>query len=76
YDNDHFCLCNNYGKQRLANCFEFNHSEKFDCFGQSNCKNGAQFLQDRRTCSQTSVCACLTCFYGKRYELSSSGFGL
>ncbi|CAF2836494.1 unnamed protein product [Rotaria sp. Silwood2] len=76
YDNDHFCLCNNYGKQRLANCFEFNHSKKFDCFGQSNCKNGAQCLQDRRTCSQTSICVCLTCFYGKRCEFSSSGFGL
>ncbi|CAF4435355.1 unnamed protein product [Rotaria sp. Silwood2] len=76
YDNDHFCLCNNYGKQRLANCFEFNHSGKFDCFGQSNCENGAQCLQDRRTCSHTSVCVCLTCFYEKRYEFSSSGFDL
>ncbi|CAF1013120.1 unnamed protein product [Rotaria sp. Silwood1] len=76
YDNDYFCLCNNYGQQRLANCFEFNQSKKFDCCGQSNCENGAQCLQDRRTCSQTSVCACLTCFYGKRCQFSSSGLSL
>jgi hypothetical protein len=30
YDDIHICLCYNY-KQRLANCFEFNHNMTFDC---------------------------------------------
>ncbi|CAF2734227.1 unnamed protein product [Rotaria sp. Silwood2] len=55
YDDIHFCLCNNYGQQRVANCFEFNYKKKFDCFGQSNFENGAQCLQDRSTCAQTST---------------------
>ncbi|CAF0995427.1 unnamed protein product [Rotaria sp. Silwood1] len=76
YDDNHFCLCNNYGQQRVANCFEFNCIKKFDCFGQSNCENGAQCLQDRSTCPQTSACVCLTCFYGRRCQFSSNGFGL
>ncbi|CAF4159059.1 unnamed protein product [Rotaria sp. Silwood2] len=76
YDDIHFCLCNNYGQQRVANCFEFNYKKKFDCFGQSNCENGAQCLQDRSTCAQTSTCVFLTCFYGRRCQFSSNVFGL
>ncbi|CAF3689724.1 unnamed protein product [Rotaria sp. Silwood1] len=39
YDNVSICLCYNYGKQRLANCFDFNHDMKSDCLGQSVCEN-------------------------------------
>jgi hypothetical protein len=76
YDNSHFCLCNDFDHQRVANCFEFNASVKHDCFGQSNCENGAQCLQDRPNCPQTSICICPKCFYGTRCQFSSSLFGL
>ena len=46
YDDTYFCLCTNFGQQRLANCFEFNSTQHFDCFGQSDCLNGGQCLQD------------------------------
>ncbi|CAF2823515.1 unnamed protein product [Rotaria sp. Silwood2] len=76
YDDNHFCLCNYYGQQWIANCFEFNSTKKFDCLGQSTCENGAQCLQDRSTCPQTSTCICPACFYGARCQFSSIGFGL
>ena len=76
YDDTHFCLCYDFGLQRLANCFEFDYRRKFDCYGESNCQNGAQCLQDRHTCPQTSVCVCPTCYYGKLCQFSSNLFGL
>ncbi|CAF1360066.1 unnamed protein product [Adineta steineri] len=76
YDDSHFCLCNDYGKERVANCFEFNASIEHNCFGQSNCENGAQCLQDKYICPQTSICICPKCFYGKRCQFSSNLFGL
>ena len=76
FDDTHFCLCNEYGQQRVANCFEFNASMKHDCFGQSNCENGAQCLQDRPNCPEKSVCVCPQCFYGVKCQFSTSLFGL
>ena len=76
YDNNHFCLCNDYNNERLANCFEFNPSIKHDCFGQSNCENNAQCLQDKPICPQTSMCICPKCYYGTRCQFSSSLFDL
>jgi hypothetical protein len=76
YDDTHFCLCSDFGSQRLANCFEFNYTKKFDCFGQSSCVNEAACLQDRLTCPLMSVCMCPTCFYGAQCQFSSNGLGL
>jgi hypothetical protein len=76
YDDNHFCLCEDYDHQRLTNCFEFNLSIKHDCFGKSNCENGAQCLQDNSICPQTSICVCQKCFYGTRCQFGSSLFGL
>jgi hypothetical protein len=76
YDDNHFCLCNDYGQQRVANCFEFNYTKRFDCFSQSNCEHGAECLQDKQTCPQTSMCLCQPCFHGARCQFSSRGFGL
>ena len=76
YDDNHFCLCTNFGTQRVANCFEFDYRRKFDCFGHSQCENGARCLQDSLTCPKTSICACQTCFYGTRCQFSSSSSGL
>jgi hypothetical protein len=76
YDDSHFCLCDDFGDQRVANCFEFNHTIQHDCFDGSSCENGAQCLQDRSNCPQTSICVCPECFYGTRCQFSSSLFGL
>ncbi|CAF1548192.1 unnamed protein product, partial [Adineta steineri] len=76
YDDNHFCLCNYFGQQRIANCFEFDSKKKFDCSGRSNCQNEAQCLQDRFTCPQTSICVCRPCFYGTLCQFSAQGFGL
>ncbi|CAF1355312.1 unnamed protein product [Adineta steineri] len=76
YDDNHFCLCNHFGQQRIANCFEFDPKKEFDCFGQSNCQNEARCLQDRPECPQTSICACRPCFYGTLCQFSAHGFGL
>ncbi|CAF2821896.1 unnamed protein product [Rotaria sp. Silwood2] len=76
YDDLHICLCYDYEKQRLANCFDFNHNMKFDCLGQSVCENEGQCFQDTPDCPQRSMCICPKCFYGTRCQFSSSGFGL
>ena len=76
YDDTHFCLCRDFGHQRLANCFEFNYTKRFDCYGHSNCQNGAQCLQDKPACPQTSMCFCQDCFYGIQCQFNSKGFDL
>ena len=76
YDDTRFCLCRDFGHQRLANCFEFNYTKRLDCYGHSNCQNGAQCLQDKLTCPQTSMCFCQECFYGIQCQFSSKGFDL
>ncbi|CAF1501565.1 unnamed protein product, partial [Adineta steineri] len=76
YDNTQFCLCYNYGQIRLANCFEFNHSMKFDCSGHSECQNGAECFQDTAKCPKKLLCMCPRCFYGRRCQFTTRGFGL
>ncbi|CAF4126302.1 unnamed protein product, partial [Adineta steineri] len=76
YDDNYFCLCNYFGQQRTANCFEFQPKKKFDCSGRSNCQNEAKCLQDRSECSQASICVCPRCFYGTLCQFSAQGFGL
>jgi len=48
----------------------------FDYVDQSVCENGAQCLQDHPNCPITSMCLCPSCFYGIRYQFSTSEFGL
>lgn len=76
YDDVHLCLCYDHGQKRLANCFQFNHSMKFDCLGQSECKNEGECFQDAHDCLHRSMCRCRSCFYGRRCQFSTSGFGL
>ncbi|CAF1098971.1 unnamed protein product [Adineta steineri] len=76
YDETHLCLCYDYEQKRLANCFKFNHSVVFDCLGQSECENKAECFQDSLDCPLKTICACSECYYGKRCQFSSSGFGL
>ncbi|CAF4239030.1 unnamed protein product, partial [Rotaria sordida] len=75
YDDLYLCFCYNLEKQRLANCFEFNHNMTFDCFGESVCENGGQCFQDSPICPQRSSCICQPCFYGIRCQFSSDKFG-
>lgn len=76
YDIGFLCLCTNFHGQRQANCFEFDHQLKRNCRGKSNCKNGAECLQDDVNCPGSSICICPRCFYGSLCQFSSSGFGL
>jgi len=48
----------------------------FNCFGRSECENGAQCFQDKPDCPTRSMCICSDCFYGRRCQFSTSGFGL
>jgi hypothetical protein len=76
HDDVHLCLCYTFGQKRLANCFHFDHNMTFDCYGQSECENNGQCFQDSPDCPQRSICMCQPCFYGRRCQFSTSGFGL
>ncbi|CAF1455961.1 unnamed protein product [Adineta ricciae] len=76
YDDNHFCLCNDFQNQRLANCMDFNHTLKRDCRGRSTCQNGGQCLEDSITCPQVAMCICTTCFFGTYCQFTTSGFSL
>jgi hypothetical protein len=69
-------LCEDFGEERQANCFEFDHQMKLDCLGQSGCENDAQCFQDNSTCPQTSMCICSECFYRRRCQFSTNRFSL
>lgn len=76
YDDASFCLCDHFGQERMANCFKFNSTTKHTCFGRNACENGAECVQDRPHCPQTSTCVCPRCSYGIRCQFSSSLFSL
>ena len=76
YDRDHFCLCNDFGSHRVANCFQFDSSVEHNCYKLSNCQNGGQCVQDDIHCPQTSRCICPACFYGALCQFHSNLFDL
>ncbi|CAF2931593.1 unnamed protein product [Rotaria sp. Silwood2] len=76
HDDLHLCLCYDYGHERLANCFNFDHNMKFDCSGRSTCQNNGQCFQDSLKCPQRSTCICPQCFHGTLCQFRSSGFGV
>ena len=76
YDEIHLCLCYNFNGKRLADCFEFDHNMTFDCSGQNECENGGQCFQNNERCPSRSICMCSPCYYGRRCQFSTSGFGL
>ena len=76
YDRDHFCLCNDFSSQRIANCFEFNSDNVHNCFKLNNCQNNGQCLQDNIHCPQTFRCVCPKCFYGSLCQFQSSLFDM
>ncbi|CAF1060091.1 unnamed protein product [Rotaria sp. Silwood1] len=70
------CLCYDFQKQRLTNCFEFNHNMNYNCVGQNSCECRSQCFQDDPICSIRSVCMCPPCFYGTQCQFSVNEFGL
>ena len=76
YDDVHLCLCYTFDQKRLANCIDFVHNTTFNCVGKSECENDAQCFQDEQYCPTRSICMCLPCYYGKRCQFTTSGFGL
>jgi hypothetical protein len=76
HDDVHICLCYDFGQQRLSNCFNFDHKMEFNCQGQSVCGKDGKCLQDIPDCPTRSICICNSCFYGRRCQFSTHGFGL
>ncbi|UJR07966.1 hypothetical protein I4U23_012245 [Adineta vaga] len=76
HDDIHFCLCYDHQNKRLANCFQFDHHMKFDCFGRNECENDGQCFQDSPDCPKRSICICRSCYYGNRCQFTTSEFGL
>ena len=76
YDQDHFCLCQQFGSQRIANCFPFDTNLVHNCFKLSTCQNNGQCTQDDVHCPQTFRCACRNCSYGSLCQFKSSLFDL
>ena len=76
YDEIHLCLCQTHRGKRVANCFEFNHSQTFDCQGRSVCENDAYCFQDSPACPRRSICVCRPCFYGTYCQFSTTAFSL
>ena len=73
YDEALMCLCN---QDRFANCFNFNHRATYSCPDYNYCENSGQCFQNSETCQMTLLCVCAECFYGKRCQLTTKGFGL
>jgi len=76
YDQDYFCLCNDFGSHRVANCFHFNSSHEHNCAKLSNCQHDGQCFQDDLHCPQTSRCVCRECSYGSICQFRSSLFDI
>jgi hypothetical protein len=74
HDRNHFmCLCTS---DRRANCFSFDQDVKPSCQQMSYCENGGQCYQDHLTCPTAAICACPTCFFGARCQLSTQGYSI
>ncbi|UJR34831.1 hypothetical protein I4U23_027612 [Adineta vaga] len=76
HDDIYLCLCYNHQDKRSANCFNFNHQMRFDCFGQNECENGGQCFQDSLDCPKRSICICDSCYYGTRCQFTTNEFAL
>jgi hypothetical protein len=71
YDEIYICVCD---LDRFSNCFEFDHSLKYDCQGQNICKNNGQCFENNATCPTMTMCVCEECYYGTKCEFSTKGF--
>ena len=76
YDDEQICYCYSFGEKRLSNCFRFDHNMTFDCDGENDCENGAKCFLDDSNCPKQLMCLCEPCSFGRKCQLSASGFGL
>jgi len=76
YDNTHLCLCQQLVQQRVANCFEFDHNQTFDCSDQNDCENNGKCFLDWPECPARSICMCPICYYGTKCQFHTSKFAL
>ncbi|UJR06936.1 hypothetical protein I4U23_011225, partial [Adineta vaga] len=76
YDDTYFCLCYDFNKKRLSNCFKFDSRSSATCQDLSDCENGGQCIQDGLKCPRASICVCPQCFHGTRCQFNSHLFGL
>ncbi|CAF1069318.1 unnamed protein product [Rotaria sordida] len=71
YDEYYMCICDS---DRFSNCFEFNHSMKYDCNGKNLCYNDGRCFIDNETCPTISICVCNDCYYGRQCQFSTKDF--
>jgi hypothetical protein len=64
------CICDS---DRFSNCFQFNHTKKYDCNGRDRCNLNGQCFQNNETCPTTFHCVCEDCYYGAQCNLTTKG---
>jgi hypothetical protein len=70
YDESNMCICDS---DRFSNCFQFNHTKKYDCNGRDRCNLNGQCFQNNETCPTTFHCVCEDCYYGAQCNLTTKG---
>ncbi|CAF4563729.1 unnamed protein product, partial [Rotaria sp. Silwood2] len=71
YDEYYMCICDS---DRFSNCFQFNHTMKYDCSGKNLCYNDGRCFLNNEICSTISICVCHDCYYGTQCQFSTKGF--
>ncbi|CAF2884864.1 unnamed protein product [Rotaria sp. Silwood2] len=71
YEENNICICDT---DRFSNCFEFNHTIKYDCSGKNLCYNDGRCFLNNETCPSTFTCVCNDCYYGTQCQFSTKGF--
>ncbi|CAF4377288.1 unnamed protein product, partial [Adineta steineri] len=68
YDYVYLYFCYHHVGQRLTNCFQFNHTMKYDCLGENEYINDDPYFLIGLKCSKKATCLCPSCSYGKRCQ--------
>ena len=48
----------------------------FDCRGENDCEHGGKCFEENLKCLRRRLCLCEPCFFGRKCQFSTSGFGL
>ncbi|CAF1165689.1 unnamed protein product [Adineta steineri] len=62
--------------QRLSDCFQFNHTMKYDCLGENECMNDGQCFLIGSKCTKKATCLCPSCSSRGRSQFTASRFSL
>ncbi|CAF4232249.1 unnamed protein product, partial [Adineta steineri] len=76
HDDVYLCFCYDHEGQRLSDCFQFNHTMKYDCLGENECINDGQCFLIGSKCTKKATCLCPSCSYGGRCQFTASRFSL